>query len=255
MVVIILTFVIRHFTISRYYITRNLRHPFICCKRLLPWKGSRASARGGATEDVRPINWANRTKSYILRTECWDEYPNGRWGDGRSPAFGDLSDSHFFKPSIGTREDRLAMWGEAPLYLEEVYTVFAEYLEGKIPLLPWCETAVKAETSALLTDLIALNRRGFLTINSQPAVNAVPSGDECFGWGGPGGYVYQKAYVEFFASPKSLAKLRLHLKSYSSLSLYSVDSGGNYSGSDHGGGGVTAPVSYTHLTLPTIYSV
>ena len=65
-------------------------------------------------EDVRPINWANRPKSYIKRTVTWDEFPNGRWGDGRSPAFGELSDSHFFRPSEGSKEDRLAMWGEAP---------------------------------------------------------------------------------------------------------------------------------------------
>jgi len=70
--------------------------------------------RSRQQEDVRPINWANRPKSYIKRTVTWDEFPNGRWGDGRSPAFGELSDSHFFRPSEGSKEDRLAMWGEAP---------------------------------------------------------------------------------------------------------------------------------------------
>lgn len=34
-------------------------------------------------EDVRPINWSNRPKSYLSRTEEWDDFPNGRWGDGR----------------------------------------------------------------------------------------------------------------------------------------------------------------------------
>jgi len=38
------------------------------------------------SEEVRPINWANRPKSYIKRTITWDEFPNGRWGDNRSPA-------------------------------------------------------------------------------------------------------------------------------------------------------------------------
>ncbi len=37
-----------------------------------------------------PIFWANRTKSYLSRTENWDEYPNGRFGDSRSPAYGEL---------------------------------------------------------------------------------------------------------------------------------------------------------------------
>ena len=30
----------------------------------------------------------------MQRTASWDEFPNGRWGDSRSPAFGDLTDYH-----------------------------------------------------------------------------------------------------------------------------------------------------------------
>jgi hypothetical protein len=30
----------------------------------------------------------------MQRTSSWDEFPNGRWGDSRSPAFGDLTDYH-----------------------------------------------------------------------------------------------------------------------------------------------------------------
>jgi hypothetical protein len=45
---------------------------------------------GRRQETIRPIFWANRTKSYISRTENWDEYPNGRFGDSRSPAYGEL---------------------------------------------------------------------------------------------------------------------------------------------------------------------
>ena len=41
-------------------------------------------------ETIRPIFWANRAKSYIARTENWDEYPNGRFGDARSPAYGEI---------------------------------------------------------------------------------------------------------------------------------------------------------------------
>jgi methylenetetrahydrofolate reductase (NADPH) len=37
---------------------------------------------------VRPIFWAIKPKSYIARTRDWDEFPNGRWGVSRSPAFG-----------------------------------------------------------------------------------------------------------------------------------------------------------------------
>lgn len=41
-------------------------------------------------ETIRPIFWANRAQSYVSRTENWDEYPNGRFGDSRSPAYGEL---------------------------------------------------------------------------------------------------------------------------------------------------------------------
>jgi methylenetetrahydrofolate reductase (NADPH) len=44
--------------------------------RVLPWRPSAMQGRS-QTEDVRPINWANRPKSYVMRTEDWDEFPNG----------------------------------------------------------------------------------------------------------------------------------------------------------------------------------
>lgn len=37
-----------------------------------------------------------------------------------------------------------------------------------------------------------MNSLGFLTINSQPAVNGAKSSDKVFGWGPRNGYVYQK---------------------------------------------------------------
>src|ERR1700744_3437845 len=56
--------------------------------RSLPWNPSLSKKR--EKENVRPIFWKNRIKSYVNRTEAWDEFPNGRWGDSRSPAFGEL---------------------------------------------------------------------------------------------------------------------------------------------------------------------
>jgi methylenetetrahydrofolate reductase (NADPH) len=54
----------------------------------LPWKPSLHPGR--QKETVRPIFWRNRPRSYINRTIAWDEFPNGRWGDSRSPAYGEL---------------------------------------------------------------------------------------------------------------------------------------------------------------------
>jgi methylenetetrahydrofolate reductase (NADPH) len=67
----------------------------------LPWMQS--SIRRREKEDVRPIFWANRPRSYLDRTALWDEFPNGRWGHSASPAYGDLSDYHlcsFFAGSV-----------------------------------------------------------------------------------------------------------------------------------------------------------
>src|SRR5690242_11074461 len=88
--------------------------------RSLPFRGSRSNLN----EEERPINWANSPMSYIDRTTNWNEFPNGRWGDPTCPAFGDLSDSHYYRPAFGSKKDRLAIWGEWPITQREVYEVF-----------------------------------------------------------------------------------------------------------------------------------
>ena len=55
--------------------------------------------------------------------------------------------------------------------------------------MPWNEMGgLQKETSAITQQLVQLNRAGYLTINSQPLVNAAPSEDPKVGWGGPSGY-------------------------------------------------------------------
>lgn len=63
----------------------------------LPWRPSLTPSR--RSETIRPIFWANRVQSYLSRTSDWDEFPNGRWGDSRSPAYGDLDG---YPVAIGT---------------------------------------------------------------------------------------------------------------------------------------------------------
>lgn len=58
--------------------------------------------------------------------------------------------------------------------------------------LPWSEDAPAPETSVISEHLARLNELGFLTINSQPAVNGAASNDAVHGWGPSNGYVYQK---------------------------------------------------------------
>lgn len=172
----------------------------------MPWKQSLVTNRS-QKEDVRPIFWANRPRSYLERTIHWDEFPNGRWGDATSPAFGDLSDYHLSGYRAGSIEERKKLWGAAPTVPMDLFKVFADYISGTIPRLPWCENAIQLETVPLRDFLGRMNLFGMLTINSQPRVNGAPSTDAAVGWGGPGGYVYQKAYMEFFTSAATLSKI------------------------------------------------
>ncbi len=202
-------------------------------RRRLPWRPSTMAKR--EKEDVRPIFWANRPKSYVERTEAWDEYPNGRWGDHRSPAFGELADSHFYNLVAADPEDQKAEWGEAPLEETDIWQVFARYVEGRCSKLPWCAEPLQLETVSLINRLSALNQGGILTINSQPRLNGVHSDDPVYGWGGSGGVVYQKAYLEFFCSAEKWSSLRTLIetdKTFASLTYHATNHDGSKAASN-----------------------
>ncbi len=101
------------------------------------------------------------------------------------------------------------------------------YIRGEIPKLPWCETQVNLETIAIVDQLVRMNAALMLTINSQPRVNAAPSADPAVGWGGAGGYVFQKVLVPQRESDKIIENMeiyrliveRLAVLEYASLSL------------------------------------
>jgi len=162
------------------------------------------TSAGRASEEVRPIFWANNPQSYVRRTDQWDEYPNGRWGNSRSPAFGadDTSNQGFVSFSKKFKsvnfEEKMKFWGSQCKSLDDVSKVFVDYLSGKIKKFPFSEGALASETSTISEPLLKMNQNKLLTINSQPKVNGVKSTDPTFGWGPDKGYVYQKSYVEFF---------------------------------------------------------
>jgi len=56
-----------------------------------------------------------------------------------------------------------------------------------------------------------MTRKGWWTVGSQPAVDCAPSTDEVVGWGPSAGYVFQKAFVEFFCTEADLAQLEAKL--------------------------------------------
>jgi methylenetetrahydrofolate reductase (NADPH) len=201
----------------------------------LPWRQSLGLNR--KEENVRPIFWSNRKHSYVARTQDWDEFPNGRWGDSRSPAFGEL-DSYGIGLK-GTNEHNRKLWGE-PKCVKDIADLFVNYMSGKVSSLPWCEAPVQAETDVLKEDLIDLNRRGLLTINSQPAVDGAKSSDPVNGWGPRGGYVYQKAYLEVLIHPSLIDEVVRRMEQDSDITYYAVNNTGELKTNADSDGGPNA---------------
>ena len=191
----------------------------VSTRREMPWRQSCDITRR-TQEQVRPIHWSGRSKSYLHLTSKWDEFPNGRWGNAHSPAFRDDATYH---ASMVLNANTV----HCPLFrsistVRDVCDVFLQFLNGCAEL-PWTDD-LKAEADLLMTDVLQpLNQRGLLTINSQPALNGVPSENPYVGWGPLNGYVYQKPYLEMFCSPQHLPLVLSTFDKYPSLSYIAAD--------------------------------
>lgn len=188
----------------------------------LPWRQS--LGKGRREENVRPIFWRNRNRSYIERTQEWDEFPNGRWGDSRSPAFGEL-DAYGIGLK-GTNEENVKLWG-SPQSIKDLSDLFVGYMKGKVECLPWSESAISSEANVLTVGLVDLNSRGLLTINSQPPVNGAKSSDQVYGWGPKNGFVYQKAYLEVFVSPELISEVITRIERNDDMTYFAVNKKGD----------------------------
>jgi len=104
-------------------------------------------------------------------------------------------------------EEKKKIWGEHIVSLDDVSRIFINYLNGKLKKYPFSEGSLAPETNLLLDLLQKLNKNYMFTINSQPRVNGEPSTSSIHGWGPKNGFVYQKAYVEFFVHPSILPLL------------------------------------------------
>ncbi|CAI0541021.1 unnamed protein product [Linum tenue] len=258
--------------------------------RSLPWRRPANVFR--VKEEVRPIFWANRPKSYISRTVGWDQYPHGRWGDSGNPSYGGLSDHqvqtiiwcfecyriviyitvrtgskvnfnlhgvfnfYYTRPLnifvAKSEQDRNASrtskflslcpfmrprardkklhqeWAVQLNSVDDIYERFKSFCLGTLKTSPWSELdGLQPETKVINEKLGKINSKGILTINSQPAVNGEKSDSPTVGWGGPGGYVYQKAYLEFFCSKEKLDALVGKWKATPQLTYIAVNKSGN----------------------------
>ncbi|EDR14910.1 uncharacterized protein LACBIDRAFT_244474 [Laccaria bicolor S238N-H82] len=130
----------------------------------------------------------------------WDDFPNGRFGDFKSPAFGNQD---LWGGSGISGSDVLAQWNN-PKSLDDLTQIFLGHLHAKILTTPFSPTPLSSESLMILPHLERLTRRSWWTVGSQPAVDGVSSGDKVVGWGPRGGYVFQKGFVEFFCEEKDM---------------------------------------------------
>lgn len=169
------------------------------------------------------------------REATWDDFPNGRWGDARSPAYGEI-DGYGVSLHMSVTAAR-SLWG-APSSVEAINTLFIRHLQGDLRAIPWSEAEFNDETGVIKDQLVALNQKGWWTVASQPAVNGVKSLDPTFGWGPANGFVFQKAFVEFFV-PADQWK-RLHEKiarpeMKESIWFYAANAAGDFVSQDFSG--------------------
>ena len=173
----------------------------------------------------------------LSREATWDDYPNGRFGDARSPAF---NPPLTYSPTslTVTPIQALDLWG-TPTTEQEISDLFTSHLAGNNPeQLPWSESATPSpETKLITTELTCLTtQKGYWTIASQPAVDGLPSSDPTHGWGPAGGFVFQKAFVEIFVSASSFHNsLRPHLDALhqqAEVSYYAGNAAGEFFSSE-----------------------
>lgn len=129
----------------------------------------------------------------------WDEFPNGRFTDVRSPAYGEIDG--WGNGLKTTPTQALHEWG-TPVDRASLSSLFTRYLRSdpQAPTTPFCDLPISPESSLILDHLIKLNstERGWWTVGSQPPVDGAKSDDPVHGFGPRGSYVFQKAFVEFF---------------------------------------------------------
>ncbi|KAF2177457.1 methylenetetrahydrofolate reduct [Zopfia rhizophila CBS 207.26] len=162
------------------------------------------------------------------REATWDDFPNGRWGDARSPAFGEIDG---YGPTLHVSTPQaLRLWGH-PVNTSDISTIFRKHISGELEAIPWSEQGLNPETSIIRDELLALNSKGWWSVASQPAINGVKSSDPVFGWGPKNGFVFQKPFVEFFIPSSDWAKLKPRLESNPQITYFAGNAKGEFEAS------------------------
>jgi len=140
------------------------------------------------------------------------------------------------------------LWGH-PRSAQDVTELFRRHVLGQLEAVPWSDEvdvegtsggdtgALRAETDVIRKELIELiEKKGYWTLASQPAVDGVRSDDPVHGWGPSGeGFVFQKAFVEFFCPRERWEhrlKPKLMLCSHTDIDWMKTDAEGLFESSE-----------------------
>lgn len=165
------------------------------------------------------------------REATWDDFPNGRWGDARSPAFGEIDG---YGPTLhASTPQALEFWGY-PVVVDDISSIFRRHISGELDALPWSEEGLNPETNTIRNELLKLNSKGWWSVASQPAVNGVNSTDPIFGWGPRNGFVFQKPFVEIFLPSADWKKLQQQLDQHDQITYFAGNNAGHFSASNEG---------------------
>ncbi|KAK5156073.1 hypothetical protein LTR04_005706, partial [Oleoguttula sp. CCFEE 6159] len=163
------------------------------------------------------------------REATWDDFPNGRWGDARSPAFGEI-DGYGVSLHVSIAQ-AIKLW-DHPTTTADISSIFCRHLNGELEAIPWSEEGLNPETNIIRNELIKLIEKGWWTVASQPAVNGVRSSDPVFGWGPRNGFVFQKPFVELFLPSADWEKLQRKLADHEEVSYFAGNAAGDFAASD-----------------------
>ena len=202
--------------------------------------GREAAVRAEAINTRANTLAISEGEGVLGREATWDDFPNGRFGDSRSPAYGEIDGygvSLHMSPAQAIR-----LW-DHPKTTQEINDLFVKHIQGELPAIPWSEEELLPESSTITPHLIRLNTKGWWTVASQPAVNGSRSSDRTFGWGPSNGFVFQKAFVEFFLPSSDWARLLEKLRAAGqSVCFYAANAKGDFVSSDSSGG-INSPTS------------
>ena len=163
------------------------------------------------------------------REATWDDFPNGRWGDARSPAYGEI-DGYGVSLHVST-PDAQRLWGH-PTTNADISAIFQKHMNSQIDSMPWSEDALQPETLTIRNELLGMIKKGWWTVASQPAVNGVRSTDKTFGWGPKNGFVFQKPFVEFFLPWTDWKHLQQELGDDEQITYFAGNAAGDFVSSD-----------------------